>query len=70
MPSNGTICRTAAIQAGVYEYTASFKDCELFCSPPKVGASALMMNERMNTATIVMQNVKTATTRPEKIGTR
>ena len=70
MPSSGTICSTPATHAGVYEYTATFSACALFFSPPKVGASALMMSDRTNTPTIAMQNVKTARTRPVTIGTR
>ena len=64
MPSSGRICSTPAIHAGVYEYTASFSACVLFCSPPKVGASALITSDMTKTPTIAMQKVNTAKTRP------
>src|SRR4026208_984475 len=64
MPSSGRVLTTAPPHAGVYEYTATLSASVLSFWPPKVGASALMMSERMKTPTIAITKVKTAKPRP------
>ena len=55
---------TPATHAGVNEYTATFIARALFCSPPNVGASALMMKPTRTTPMIAPMKVHTASASP------
>ena len=54
------MCNTPATQAGVYEYTATLNAWALSFCPSKLGASALMIIDRMKTPTIAITKVDTA----------
>jgi hypothetical protein len=64
LPSIGRMRNAAATQPGVKEYTATFIAWELFFSPPKLGARALMINDTITTPTMADTKLITAAVRP------